>query len=45
MNGFIAVKGATVGVAAPSHAKLTQIVTKVERGEVKPSPSLIDASA
>jgi len=45
MNGFIAVKGATVGVAAPSHTKLTQIVTKVERGEVKPSPSLLDASA
>src|SRR5688572_3915805 len=45
MNGFIAVKGGTVGVAAPSHTKLTQIVTKVERGEVKPSPSLLDASA
>ena len=44
MNGFIAMKGGTVGVAAPSHAKLTQIVTKVERGEVKPSPSLLDAS-
>jgi len=45
MNGFIAVKGASVGVAAPSHARLTQIVTKVERGEVKPSPALLDASA
>jgi 2-dehydropantoate 2-reductase len=45
MNGFIAVKGAAVGVAAPSHARLTQIVTKVERGEVKPSPALLDASA
>jgi 2-dehydropantoate 2-reductase len=45
MNGFIALKGATVGVAAPSHARLTQIVTKVERGEVKPSPALLDASA
>ena len=44
MNGFIAVKGGTVGVPAPSHAKLTQIVTKVERGEVQPSPSLLDAS-
>ncbi|MGH8673861.1 MAG: ketopantoate reductase family protein [Burkholderiales bacterium] len=45
MNGFIAVKGAAVGIAAPSHAKLAQIVTKVERGELKPSPALLDASA
>jgi len=45
MNGFIALKGAAVGVAAPSHARLTQIVTKVERGELKPSPALLDASA
>ena len=41
MNGFIAAKGATVGIAAPSHVKLTQIVTRVERGEVKPSPALL----
>lgn len=39
MNGFIAVKGAEVGVPAPSHAKLTEIVTKVERGELKASPA------
>ena len=45
MNGFIAIKGAAVGVPAPSHAKLAQIVTKVERGEVKPSPSLVDPGA
>jgi 2-dehydropantoate 2-reductase len=45
MNGFIAVRGAAVGVAAPSHARLTQIVTKVERGELQPSPALLDASA
>ena len=43
MNGFIAAKGAAVGIAAPSHVKLTEIVTKVERGELKPSPSLLDA--
>jgi 2-dehydropantoate 2-reductase len=43
MNGFIAAKGATVGVAAPSHVKLTEIVTRVERGEVKPSPTLLGA--
>ena len=43
MNGVIAQKGKEVGVPAPSHAKLTEIVTKVERGEVKPSPSLLGA--
>jgi 2-dehydropantoate 2-reductase len=41
MNGFIAEKGRSVGVPAPSHEKLTAIVTRVERGEVKPSPSLL----
>jgi len=41
MNGFIAQKGAAVGVKAPSHVKLTEIVTRVERGEVKPSPALL----
>jgi len=39
MNGLIARKGAEIGVPAPSHAKLTDLVTKVERGELKPSPS------
>ena len=39
MNGYIARKGAEVGVAAPSHVKLTELVTKVERGELKPSPA------
>src|SRR3954470_2927461 len=41
MNGFIARKGAEAGVPAPSHARLVEIVTRIERGEVKPSPSLI----
>ena len=41
MNGYIARKGAEVGVPAPSHAKLTAIVTRIERGEIKPSPSLL----
>ena len=41
MNGFIARKGAEVGVPAPSHAKLAGIVTRIERGELKPSPSLL----
>ena len=41
MNGIIAQKGAEIGVPAPSHAKLTEIVTRVERGESSPSPSLL----
>ena len=41
MNGFIAAKGAAAGVPAPSHVKLTEIVTRVERGEIKPSPALL----
>jgi len=41
MNGHIARKGAQVGVAAPSHVKLTGIVTRIERGELKPSPALL----
>ncbi|HKU45810.1 MAG TPA: 2-dehydropantoate 2-reductase [Burkholderiales bacterium] len=41
MNGYIARKGAEVGVSAPSHSKLAAIVTRVERGEVRPSPALL----
>jgi 2-dehydropantoate 2-reductase len=41
MNGFIARKGAEVGVPAPSHVKLAGIVTRIERGELKPSPSVL----
>ncbi len=43
MNGAIAAKGAEVGVPAPSHAMLTTLVTKVERGELKPSPAHLGA--
>jgi 2-dehydropantoate 2-reductase len=41
MNGYIARKGAEAGVPAPSHQKLAEIVTRIERGELKPSPSLL----
>jgi 2-dehydropantoate 2-reductase len=41
MNGYIARKGEQVGVAAPSHRKLADIVTRIERGELRPSPSLL----
>jgi 2-dehydropantoate 2-reductase len=41
MNGFVAAKGAEAGVPAPANAKLAAIVTRVERGEVRPSPELL----
>ena len=41
MNGYIARKGEQVGVAAPSHRKLTDLVTRIERGELRPSPALL----
>ena len=41
MNGYIAERGKFIGVPAPSHAKLTEIVKKVERQEVKASPALL----
>ena len=34
MNGFIAARGAEIGRAAPSHLALTEMVKRVERGEV-----------
>jgi len=38
MNGFIAQKGAEIGVPAPAHVRLTDVVTRVERGEFPPQP-------
>lgn len=38
MNGFIAEKGAEAGVLAPTHAKLTEVVLRVERGEIPARP-------
>jgi 2-dehydropantoate 2-reductase len=39
MNGFIAEKGKEVGIPTPAHEKLTDVVTRVERGELAPSPA------
>lgn len=38
MNGFVAAKGAEIGLAAPSHARLRDIVKRVERGELPARP-------
>ncbi len=39
MNGFIADKGKMLGIPTPSHEKLTDVVTRVERGELPQSPA------
>ena len=41
INGYIAEKGTEIGVAAPTHAELTELVKAVERGELTPSPSVL----
>ena len=38
MNGFIADKGKQVGIPTPAHVRLTEVVTRVERGEIPQSP-------
>lgn len=41
INGFVAAQGAAAGVPAPTHAKMNEIVKRVERGEAKASPELV----
>ena len=41
LNGFIARKGEEVGIATPANAALTDIVKRVERGELKADPAHI----
>jgi 2-dehydropantoate 2-reductase len=41
INGFIAQRGAEIGVPAPTHLKMHEAVKRVERGQARPSPDLI----
>lgn len=41
LNGFVCDKGKTVGIDTPANAALTDIVKRVERGELKPDKSHI----
>jgi 2-dehydropantoate 2-reductase len=41
MNGYIAEKGKLVGIPTPTHERITDIVTRVERGELTPSGELL----
>jgi 2-dehydropantoate 2-reductase len=41
-NGLIAAKGEQVGVPAPTHAALTEVVLRIDRGELTPAPENIE---
>ncbi|MBM4314182.1 MAG: 2-dehydropantoate 2-reductase, partial [Deltaproteobacteria bacterium] len=43
INGLVVEKGEAVGIAAPTHAALTQVVKRVERGELEAHPRNIEA--
>ena len=42
LNGLVAAKGEEVGVPAPTHAALTELVKRVERGDLAPDPANIE---
>ena len=39
INGLVAAKGEEIGVPAPAHAALTEVVRGVERGDMAPDPA------
>jgi 2-dehydropantoate 2-reductase len=41
LNGFVCEKAKDVGIATPANAALTEIVKRVERGEIPPDPKHI----
>jgi 2-dehydropantoate 2-reductase len=41
-NGLVAARAVTAGVPAPTHAEVTELVRRIDRGELEPSPSLVD---
>lgn len=41
INGYVAAKGVEIGVPAPTHARMNEVVRQVERGELKASPDNI----
>jgi 2-dehydropantoate 2-reductase len=41
INGYIAAKGAEIGIPAPSHMRIPELVKAVERGELTPSPAAL----
>jgi 2-dehydropantoate 2-reductase len=43
INGFVAAKGAEIGVPAPIHARMNELVKQVERGAISPGVSTLQA--
>ncbi len=41
-NGLVARRGAEFGVPAPTHAAVTELVRRIDRGELKPDPGNVD---
>lgn len=41
INGYVAAKGAEIGVPAPTHAKMNEAVKRVERGDAPASPEVV----
>jgi 2-dehydropantoate 2-reductase len=41
-NGLVAQRGAEHGAPAPTHAAVTDLVRRIDRGELAPTPALID---
>jgi 2-dehydropantoate 2-reductase len=41
-NGLVADKGVEAGVPAPTHAAVTELVRRIDRGELKPDPSNVE---
>ncbi len=42
MNGYVAAQGEAVGIQAPTHAAVTALVKRIERGELAPSRTLVE---
>ena len=43
INGLVAAKGEEVGIPAPTHTAITQLVRQVERGEIEAHPRNVEA--
>ena len=42
LNGLVAAKGEEVGIPVPTHATLTEVVKRVERGEIEAHPRNVE---
>jgi 2-dehydropantoate 2-reductase len=42
LNDLVAAKGEEVGIPAPTHAALTEVVKRVERGEIEAHPRNVE---